>query len=96
MSFSRSQLCFVKATVPPPSGLLSSMCFPGYTHDNDCMYINGTGQDAYEFYIQVRKYRLQERGHSKLMLSLGVVLQSETIGYCCHKNCVRDASVTKN
>lgn len=27
----------------------------GYTHDNDCMYINGTGQDAYEFYIQLNR-----------------------------------------
>ena len=28
----------------------------GYTNDNDCMYINGTGQDVYDFYIQVSKY----------------------------------------
>lgn len=34
-------------------GLLSNTS-PGYTHDNDCMYINGTGTEVYDFYIQVR------------------------------------------
>ena len=28
----------------------------GYTHDHDCMYINGTGQEIYEFYIQLNRY----------------------------------------
>jgi hypothetical protein len=27
----------------------------GYTHDHDCMYINGTGQEVYEFYIQLNR-----------------------------------------
>jgi len=27
----------------------------GYTHDHDCMYINGTGQNTYEFYIQLNR-----------------------------------------
>jgi len=27
----------------------------GYTNDNDCMYINGTGQDVYDFYIQLNR-----------------------------------------
>ena len=31
----------------------------GYTNDNDCMYINGTGQDVYDFYIQVSKNMAQ-------------------------------------
>ena len=29
---------------------------PGYTHDHDCMYINGTGTNTYEFYIQLNRY----------------------------------------
>ena len=29
--------------------------FSGYTHDHDCMYINGTGQNTYEFYIQLNR-----------------------------------------
>ena len=29
--------------------------FTGYTHDHDCMYINGTGQNTYEFYIQLNR-----------------------------------------
>ena len=29
--------------------------FLGYTHDHDCMYINGTGQNTYEFYIQLNR-----------------------------------------
>ena len=28
---------------------------PGYTHDHDCMYINGTGTNTYEFYIQLNR-----------------------------------------
>ena len=28
---------------------------PGYTHDHDCMYINGTGVNTYEFYIQLNR-----------------------------------------
>jgi len=27
----------------------------GYTHDHDCMYINGTGANTYEFYIQLNR-----------------------------------------
>jgi len=27
----------------------------GYTHDHDCMYINGTGSNTYEFYIQLNR-----------------------------------------
>ena len=27
----------------------------GYTHDHDCMYINGTGTNTYEFYIQLNR-----------------------------------------
>jgi hypothetical protein len=34
------------------SGLIYSA---GYTHDHDCMYINGTGQNTYEFYIQLNR-----------------------------------------
>ena len=35
------------------------MLLAGYTNDNDCMYINGTGQDVYDFYIQVSKNMAQ-------------------------------------
>lgn len=27
----------------------------GYSYDPDCMYINGTGRDYYEFYIQLNR-----------------------------------------
>lgn len=27
----------------------------GYAYDPDCMYINGTGRDYYEFYIQLNR-----------------------------------------
>lgn len=29
--------------------------FIGYAYDPDCMYINGTGRDYYEFYIQLNR-----------------------------------------
>lgn len=29
--------------------------FAGYAYDNDCIYINGTGADEYEFYIQLNR-----------------------------------------
>lgn len=28
---------------------------PGYSYDPDCMYINGSGRDYYEFYIQLNR-----------------------------------------
>lgn len=28
---------------------------PGYAYDPDCMYINGSGRDYYEFYIQLNR-----------------------------------------
>lgn len=34
------------------AGLLYSA---GYAYDPDCMYINGTGRDYYEFYIQLNR-----------------------------------------
>lgn len=34
------------------SGLLYSS---GYSYDPDCVYINGTGRDYYEFYIQLNR-----------------------------------------
>lgn len=34
------------------SGLLYSA---GYAYDPDCMYINGSGRDYYEFYIQLNR-----------------------------------------
>lgn len=30
-------------------------CISGYAYDPDCMYINGTGRDYYEFYIQLNR-----------------------------------------
>lgn len=33
-------------------GLLYSS---GYSYDPDCVYINGTGRDYYEFYIQLNR-----------------------------------------
>lgn len=27
----------------------------GYAYDPDCMYINGSGRDYYEFYIQLNR-----------------------------------------
>ena len=27
----------------------------GYSYDSDCIYINGTGTDEYEFYIQLNR-----------------------------------------
>lgn len=29
--------------------------FAGYAYDPDCMYINGSGRDYYEFYIQLNR-----------------------------------------
>lgn len=29
--------------------------FAGYSYDPDCMYVNGTGRDYYEFYIQLNR-----------------------------------------
>lgn len=37
------------------SFLLVLICSPGYAYDPDCMYINGTGRDYYEFYIQLNR-----------------------------------------
>ena len=34
---------------------LVSVFFSGYSYDNDCIYINGTGEDEYEFYIQLNR-----------------------------------------
>lgn len=34
------------------TGLLYSS---GYSYDPDCIYINGTGRDYYEFYIQLNR-----------------------------------------
>lgn len=34
------------------SGLVYSA---GYAYDPDCMYINGSGRDYYEFYIQLNR-----------------------------------------
>lgn len=36
---------------------LRNFCFfnLGYAYDPDCMYINGTGRDYYEFYIQLNR-----------------------------------------
>ena len=33
---------------------MSSM-FSGYAYDSDCIYVNGTGEDEYEFYIQLNR-----------------------------------------
>lgn len=30
-------------------------CTKGYAYDPDCMYINGSGRDYYEFYIQLNR-----------------------------------------
>ena len=38
-----------------PVVVVTRSLLAGYTNDNDCMYINGTGQDVYDFYIQVSK-----------------------------------------
>ena len=38
---------------------VTRLLLAGYTNDNDCMYINGTGQDVYDFYIQVSKNMAQ-------------------------------------
>ena len=27
----------------------------GYAYDSDCIYVNGTGEDEYEFYIQLNR-----------------------------------------
>ena len=40
-----------------PVVVVTRSMLAGYTNDNDCMYINGTGQDVYDFYIQVSKKR---------------------------------------
>jgi hypothetical protein len=29
--------------------------FTGYAYDSDCIYINGTGDSEYEFYIQLNR-----------------------------------------
>jgi len=35
--------------------LLSLTYRTGYAYDPDCMYINGSGRDYYEFYIQLNR-----------------------------------------
>lgn len=32
-----------------------SLLIAGYSYDPDCMYVNGTGRDYYEFYIQLNR-----------------------------------------
>lgn len=32
-----------------------SISIKGYSYDPDCMYVNGTGRDYYEFYIQLNR-----------------------------------------
>ena len=46
--------------------LVTRSMFAGYTNDNDCMYINGTGQDVYDFYIQVSKNKLADKNLVKI------------------------------
>lgn len=37
--------------------LTAFLCFffIGYAYDSDCMYVNGSGRDYYEFYIQLNR-----------------------------------------
>jgi hypothetical protein len=28
---------------------------PGYSYDNDCVYVNGTGRDGYEYLIKLNR-----------------------------------------
>ena len=33
----------------------SGFLIAGYSYDPDCMYVNGTGRDYYEFFIQLNR-----------------------------------------
>jgi hypothetical protein len=33
----------------------ASLLHTGYSYDPDCVYINGTGRDYYEFFIQLNR-----------------------------------------
>ena len=35
--------------------ILDLSYFLGYSYDSDCTYINGTGSNEYEFYIQLNR-----------------------------------------
>ena len=51
-----------------PVVLVTRSLLAGYTNDNDCMYINGTGQDVYDFYIQVSAKSSQSKKRTKHLL----------------------------
>lgn len=35
--------------------VLTLRLIAGYSYDPDCMYVNGTGRDYYEFFIQLNR-----------------------------------------
>jgi len=39
------------------NSLKKKICLPqtGYSYDPECVYVNGTGRDYYEFYIQLNR-----------------------------------------
>jgi hypothetical protein len=45
--------------------------FVGYTHDHDCMYVNGTGQEIYEFYIQLNRCNISSLMTTKQHILFG-------------------------
>lgn len=54
-------LVFAISYISTPRGRLVNLMrdnrslITGYSYDPDCMYVNGTGRDYYEFYIQLNR-----------------------------------------
>lgn len=44
---------YIGSRIPDDGG--QSLLIAGYSYDPDCMYVNGTGRDYYEFYIQLNR-----------------------------------------
>ena len=55
----------------------------GYAYDNDCIYINGTGEDEYEFYIQLNRCgTLGGSDHNKKRNAPGYKNRDPTVSQC--------------
>lgn len=60
-----------------------SISIKGYSYDPDCMYVNGTGRDYYEFYIQLNRCgTLGENTHHQDSRKNPTVRKESTRVYC--------------
>ena len=60
-----------------------SISIKGYSYDPDCMYVNGTGRDYYEFYIQLNRCgTLGENTHHQDSRKNPTVRNADMCVYC--------------